>query len=168
MAPVTAPHAADRVIERQVQISVYPVSGRPQHLTLRAHWRADSDRRTHAELGELPGHGDGEAGPVLGRITVTWRNMSDGLSGVPILGSLLSNPATRSLRQVWNPDPAVDLGEITIEIDESVTGRPLRGSTRRAGSTTEYWKVSGGPADWWTSVVVQRDGVPIPAEFGEA
>ncbi len=157
------------MIDRELRINVYPKSGEPQRHVFRARWRADSGRRTHAELREPVGRGvspaDADAADaVVGRITVTWRNVSDGLGSV--LGGLLNRSVPRPLRQMWDPDPALDLSEIEIDILQSVTGKPLSRSTRKAGITAAYWKVNADPADWWTSVVVYRDGVPILGEFG--
>jgi hypothetical protein len=153
----------DRVIERELRIIVYADSGDPDAHVLRARWRADSDRRTHAEL-RVPPRPGGPAEPggagVIGRITVTWQGISDGFLK-PFLGVLSGSLG------IGNADPATEMGEIEIEIDESVAGRPLTLRTRRAGNKPLHWEVRGSPADWWSRVVVFRDGAPTPREFGD-
>jgi hypothetical protein len=151
------------VIERMLQVDVFARRHDRQSYMLRARWHADGDLTAHAELSLPPGQGESPApavpGGVVGRITVTWRSMPEGLG---VLGKLI-RPVSQPLRQVWTTDP----GEIEIEIDQSVTGRPLHSSTQLIGVTPNYWKVTGDDTQWWTSIVVYPDGVPNPAELGE-
>jgi hypothetical protein len=152
------------VIERELRIVVYSYSGERDARAFRARWRADGNRRTHAELRLPPGPGE-RPGPdsaaAIGRITVTWQSISDGFPLKPIL-DIFTRPLGGG-----NPDPATDMSEIEVQLDAAVTGRPLRLRTRRAGNKPLHWEVRGGPADWWSRVAVFRDGVPTPGEFGE-
>jgi len=109
--------------------------------------------------------GRGEPGAVVGSITVTWRGFSDTLDRVPIFGGLLARQARKIQEQVGNPDPATEMGEIRIDLDKAVAGRPISVRTSRAEVRPLHWVLHGGPADWWARVVVFRDGVPLPTQF---
>jgi hypothetical protein len=127
-----------------------------------AEWRAEGERRTHGVVRARTGHA--EPGAVIGTMTADWHSFSDGLGRIPLLGDLLAVSTRRVLEQVGDPDPASDLSEISIEIDE-IDGRSINVRSAKADGRPDLWSLTGRPADWWTRIVVFRDGVPTPSEF---
>jgi hypothetical protein len=155
-------------IERELRIIVTPGDGGQQRgRELHASWQLDGANRVS---GELRSRGSGtQPGPVIGHITVSWRSLTDTLGDTPVIGWFAKR--TRSLQDMAGlPDPADVLGlvetEFTIEIDETVFGRPIRRSARAETRNTQW--IVRTPADWWERVTIFRAGIPIPTEFPEA
>jgi hypothetical protein len=150
-----------RVIEKELRIIATDAktSGqRPREF--HAAWRLTGEKQVS---GELRSPRDGR---VVGHMAVTWRNLTDSLGETPLIGGSLAVPA-RLFRVVADAlDPATGLGEIEIEIDETVFGRPVSRSAR-AETKANQWVVQGAAGDWWARLAVFRAGVPTPVQFAE-
>jgi hypothetical protein len=140
-------------------IVVDPDSEKGRRYGFPAEWRAEGERRTHAVVRAAVGHG--ESGAVIGTVTVDWQSFSDNLSRIPFVGGVLA-AGTRNL------DPANALSEISIEIDGALDGRSISVRATNVESYPTYWILPGRPeTDWWTEIVVYRDGVATPAEIDQ-
>lgn len=103
---------------------------------------------------------------MVGHVAVNWRNLADSLEETPLIGGPIAASA-RFLQVVSGTrDPATGLGEIDIQIDETVFGQPVSCSARPEARANQ-WIVWGAKGDWWDHLTVFRAGVPIPAQFPE-
>jgi hypothetical protein len=147
-------------------IVVDPEAEKGKRYAFPAEWRAEGERRTRAVVRAAVGHG--ESGAVIGTVTVDWQSFSDNLGRIPFVGDFLAAGTRKVSEQVGNPDPANALSEISIEIDGALSGRSISVRATRVESYPNYWIVPGRPeADWWTEIVVYRDGVATPAEIDQ-
>jgi hypothetical protein len=145
-------------------MTVSAASGEQLSYNFSVRWRAEGNRRTRGELRQT-GRRD-EPGAVVGHVTVNWRRFTDGLGVARPAGQLFALSAR--LLQGRDPDPVTTVDEIEIEIDRVATGEPISLRTTTVKDWFDHsWALSGPPTEWWTRIVVNRDGLPAPAELGE-
>jgi hypothetical protein len=133
---------------------------------LRARWRAETVRRTSAELRRATERGGQDE--LVGRVAVDWRRLSDGptdlLAKLPAIG-LLAGPVRWGFDQASRFDPYTEISKMELEVSGLVTGKLLRLRAAPAESTALHWEFSGRQADWWARLEVQKDAVALPGDF---